>query len=64
MAKPKLMKKVAVKPCTYTVIGSDGSKMRATTPQASPSVGIRKNIQAKLTMRNVMTIFTALPHRP
>ena len=45
-------------------IGSVGSNILAITLQASPNVGIRKNIHAKLTSRNVMIILTPLPKVP
>ena len=64
IVKPKAIKAVVVKLFIYTVKGNVGSKILAITPQASASVGIRKNIQAKLTSRKVTMILTLFPNQP
>ena len=45
-------------------IGKEKSKILAIMPNASASVGMRKNIHAKLTSKNVMIIFTDFPNLP
>ena len=58
------MKAEVVKLFMKTDFGRVGSKILEITPNASDNVGIRKNIQAKFTIRNVMTILTAFPNHP
>ena len=47
-----------------TIIGNVGSNILVITPHASASVGMRKNIQAKLTSRKVIIILILLPNQP